>query len=141
MEWMLLPLKRYARFSGRSRRREFWMFALFATILLVVALFLDNLFGFGTSSHYAKVGGYRAEAGFSANGGVLAGAVMLALLPSLAVEVRRLHDTDRSGWWILLGFIPLAGPIVLPVFFCLDGTRGSNRFGADPKEDAPAEPA
>ncbi|MDT7577550.1 MAG: hypothetical protein QOH17_3883, partial [Pseudonocardiales bacterium] len=71
---------------------------------------------------------------FSASLGLLGGLYSLAvLLPSLAVGVRRLHDTDRSGWWLLIGLIPIIGGIVLLVFFVLEGTRGPNRFGADPK--------
>jgi uncharacterized membrane protein YhaH (DUF805 family) len=60
------------------------------------------------------------------------------LLPHLAVSVRRLHDVNRTGWWYLLGFVPLLGAIVLLVWFCTDGTRGPNRFGADPKANSVA---
>jgi uncharacterized membrane protein YhaH (DUF805 family) len=91
-------------------------------------------------------GGFRATAGggsfYAANSlGLLSGLYTLAvLLPSIAVTVRRLHDTDRSGWWILLGFIPIIGGIILLVFYVLEGTRGPNRFGPDPKaiEQTPA---
>ena len=70
----------------------------------------------------------------AANLGLLSGLYTLAvLLPSIAVTVRRLHDTDRTGWWILLGFIPIIGGIVLLVFYVLEGTRGPNRYGPDPK--------
>lgn len=142
MEWMLLPLKRYAQFSGRSRRREYWMFMLFGLLLFIVTMILDSLLGFGTTTRYAEVGGTGVAAGFQSTGGIITGLAMLALLlPSLAVGVRRLHDTDHAGWWILLGLLPLVGTIVLLVFFCLDGSRGTNRFGADPKEEPPAEPA
>jgi uncharacterized membrane protein YhaH (DUF805 family) len=69
--------------------------------------------------------------------GILGGLYALAvLIPSIAVTVRRLHDTDRSGWWILLGLIPLVGTIILLVFVCLDGTPGPNRFGTNPKQSA-----
>jgi uncharacterized membrane protein YhaH (DUF805 family) len=134
MEWMLLPLKRYAQFTGRSRRKEYWMFVLFFVILYVIAMTLDSLLGFGTTTRYADMSGNSASVGFNSSGGILTLLAMLALLvPSIAVAVRRLHDTDRSGWWILIGLIPLVGTIVLIVFYCTDGTKGSNRFGEDPK--------
>src|SRR3546814_2637241 len=108
MEWMLLPLRRYTQFSGRSRRKEFWMFFVLTLIIYAVAITLDNLFGFGSSARYADVSGGSASVGFSANGGIITLLAMLALLlPSLAVAVRRLHDTDRSGWWLLIGLVPL----------------------------------
>ena len=140
MEWMLLPLKRYAQFSGRSRRKEYWMFVLLVFIIYVIAMILDSLLGFGTTTRYADVGETGAAAGFNSSGGIITLLAMLALfLPSLAVAIRRLHDTDRSGWWILIGLIPLIGAIVLLVFYCTDGTKGPNRFGADPKGENPAD--
>ena len=115
----LTPLRRYAQFSGRARRAEYWWFYLLLIIGLVVALILESLLGFGGS-----VGPY----------GLLSGLFGLAMLvPSLAAGVRRLHDTDRSGWWLLIAFIPLIGAIVLLVFYVSEGTRGDNRFGPDPK--------
>ena len=73
-------------------------------------------------------------ASFSAQGGPISALVSLGLfLPGLAVAVRRLHDVDRSGWWLLLAFVPLIGIIVLIVWWCTEGTRGPNRFGPDPK--------
>lgn len=141
MEWMLLPLKRYAQFSGRARRKEFWMFMLFGFLVFVVTMILDSLFGFGTTRRHAEVGDGGIAAGFDSSGGLITTVAILALfLPSLAVEVRRLHDTDRSGWWLLLSLVPLVGTIVLLVFLCLDGSSGPNRFGADPKGEAPADP-
>ena len=140
MEWMLLPLKRYAQFSGRSRRKEYWMFVLLIFIIYVIAMILDSLLGFGTTTRYADVSETGAAAGFNSSGGIITLLAMLALfLPSLAVAIRRLHDTDRSGWWILIGLIPLIGGIVLLVFYCTDGTKGPNRFGPDPKGENPAD--
>lgn len=140
MEWMLLPLRRYVQFSGRSRRKEYWMFALFLLIIYIIAMALDSMLGFGTTSRYADVSATGAAAGFNSTGGIITMLTMLAmLLPSLAVGIRRLHDTDRSGWWLLIGLIPLIGTIVLLVFYCSDGTKGPNRFGPDPKDDTPAE--
>jgi uncharacterized membrane protein YhaH (DUF805 family) len=118
MNWMVLPLRRYAEFSGRSRRKEYWMFVLFNIIVGIVTTALDALLGFD----------------FGATGPLNALASLALLVPGIAVAVRRLHDTDRSGWWFLLIFVPILGWIALLVFYCLDGTRGPNRFGPDPKE-------
>ena len=99
-------------------------------MILIVLSLIDTLLG---------TGGFRATSGggsfYAANSlGLLSGLYTLAvLLPSIAVTVRRLHDTDRTGWWILLGFIPIIGGIVLLVFYVLEGTRGPNRYGPDPK--------
>jgi uncharacterized membrane protein YhaH (DUF805 family) len=113
MEWMTLPLLRYADFSGRSQRMEYWMYALGHFIVMVAGFCL-----------------YLADHQI---GGWLLGAILLAgLIPTLAVQVRRLHDTNRSGFWLLLYFVPF-GSIVLLVFMCLDGTQGYNHYGDDPK--------
>ena len=102
-------------FSGRARRAEYWWFIL-ATILVSIVLgVIDGLLGLG------------GEFGLLSNIWSLA-----VFLPSLAAGARRLHDTDRSGWWMLISFLPLIGLIVLIVFFAQKGTDGPNRFGADP---------
>lgn len=114
----------YVGFSGRARRAEYWWFVLFTVIVGVVTALLDIAIGtdFGESI---------------TSGGIISTLVNLALaLPSLAVTVRRLHDTDRSGWWILIGLIPIIGAIVLLVFTIQDGTPGQNRFGSSPKHQA-----
>lgn len=104
---------RYATFTGRARRSEFWWFALFNFLVSIVVGVIDAVIG-------SPVLGYI---------------VALALLvPSLAVTVRRLHDTGRSGWWILIGLIPFIGAIVLLVFECVDSQPGSNSHGPSPKE-------
>ncbi len=132
MQWMILPYRRYAEFSGRSRRREYWMFVLF-TVLVSVAI--DVLFG---TPDYRRVGmsvGFSTE--LSGTGGIIHNLFGLAsFIPGLAVAVRRLHDQDRSGWLLLLAFIPILGWFALLVLMCLDGTRGRNRFGPDPKSAA-----
>ena len=130
MSWYVKVLKQYVDFSGRARRREYWMFVLVNVVIVIVLSLIDTLLG---------TGGFRATSGggsfYAANSlGLLSGLYTLAvLLPSIAVTVRRLHDTDRTGWWILLGFIPIIGGIVLLVFYVLEGTRGPNRYGPDPK--------
>jgi len=137
VNWYVKVLKQYVDFSGRARRREYWMFILINVVIVIVLSLIDTLLG---------TGGFRATSGggsfYAANSlGVLSGLYSLAvLLPSIAVTVRRLHDTDRTGWWILLGFIPIIGGIVLLVFYVLEGTRGPNRYGPDPKATVEAAP-
>jgi uncharacterized membrane protein YhaH (DUF805 family) len=108
--WKRVVLERYAKFDGRSARPEFWWFVL-ANFLIQVVF---NLLAQATDL-------------FAILGFVYALAV---LVPSIAVGVRRLHDTDKSGWFLLLGLIPCVGIIILIVFFATEGTRGPNRFGA-----------
>lgn len=128
MEWMLLPLKRYADFQGRSRRLEYWMFTLFVllcALALMAVVFV--LTGFGSS------GSGMLSTTFI----VIFGLAYLAILvPSIAVQVRRFHDRDMSGWFVLLNFIPYVGGLIVFVFMLLEGTRGPNRFGPDPKDPA-----
>jgi uncharacterized membrane protein YhaH (DUF805 family) len=169
MHWMLVPLKRYAEFSGRSRRTEYWMFQLFMALVYVAMIMLMLVVGGGGM---AMAGG-DPSAMLAAGGAmmVIGGLYLLFLLamiiPGIAVTVRRLHDTDRSGWWILaplsgyvimgiaaitsgsgdssgvggilavVGLIAVMGlGITLLVFMFLEGTRGPNRFGPDPKGEA-----
>ncbi len=106
MNWYVGVLKKYATFAGRARRKEYWMFFLISIIISVVLTLVEEL-----------VGGK----------GIIANLYTLAvLIPSIAVGVRRMHDTDHSGWWILL-------PIVNLVFAVTEGTGGDNRFGSNPK--------
>jgi uncharacterized membrane protein YhaH (DUF805 family) len=149
MEWMLMPLKRYAEFSGRSRRKEYWMYLLLLVIVGFVLGMIEGVMGLQQT-----VGGVY---------GPLSAILALAtFIPSLAVGVRRLHDTERSGWWMLLpivpyavsfamlfsGNLPMAGiaamvalgcAIVLLVFMVLDGTKGPNKYGPDPKGGVDAD--
>ena len=120
MGWATLPLKKYAEFTGRSRRKEYWMFVLLTIGIYVLASILDRIAGMN-----GLIAGVY---------GPITTVVELGLLvPSIAVSIRRLHDTDRSGWWLLIGLVPIVGGIVLLVFMVLEGTHGANRFGADPK--------
>jgi uncharacterized membrane protein YhaH (DUF805 family) len=131
MQWMLMPLRRYAEFSGRSRRKEYWMWLLFYLIVLAIATYLDILLGLGGNATGSQSG---AGVSFNVNFGWLAILFMLAVLvPHLAVSVRRLHDLDKSGWWLLIGLIPLFGALYLLFLFTQPGTAGPNRFGPDPK--------
>ena len=118
MNWYLEVLKKYAVFSGRARRKEYWMFTLFNLIIAFVLGFIDGITGM------ANEGGL----------GVLSIIYSLAvLIPGLAVAVRRLHDTSRSGWWLLISFVPLIGAIVLLVFLVQDSQQGENKHGPNPK--------
>ena len=122
----------YVTFSGRARRSEFWVWFRFAISAGVVAAVLDSMLFPAMMDVQTDLG--DGVASFSAQGGPISALVSLGLfLPGLAVAVRRLHDVDRSGWWLLLAFIPLIGIIVLIVWWCTEGTRGPNRFGPDPK--------
>jgi uncharacterized membrane protein YhaH (DUF805 family) len=122
----------YVTFSGRARRSEFWFWFLFAIIVGVVAALLDSMLFPSMMDVQTEMG--DGVASVNAQGGPISALVSLGLfLPGLAVSVRRLHDVDRSGWWVLLAFIPLIGIIVLIVWWATEGTRGPNRFGGDPK--------
>jgi len=117
MNWYLAVLKKYAVFSGRARRTEYWMFMLVNVIAGVILAIVDNILG---------------------TGGVLGIIYSLAvLIPGIAVSVRRLHDTSRSAWWLLIAFVPLIGAIVLLVFALQDSTPGPNAWGPNPKQIAP----
>ena len=119
MNWVLEPLKKYAVFEGRARRKEYWYFALFYLLAMIATTIVDMMTGM--YSQTLEIG-------------VLSGILVLAIfMPSLSVTVRRLHDTDRSGWWVLIGLIPIIGAIVLLVFMALDSQPGANRFGPNPK--------
>lgn len=119
MNWYLNVLKNYATFSGRARRKEYWFFVLFNLIVSIVLGFIDGITGL-----------FYPEAGIGLLGGIYSLAV---LLPSLAVSVRRLHDTDRSGWWLLIVLVPLIGAIALIVFLALDSKPEKNEYGENPK--------
>jgi len=134
MEWMILPFKRYADFSGRSRRKEYWMFTLLNIIIYTV------LYGFIIASMGPAVmdAAMQAEAGLEptiAPTGMMVLVVyaLAVFIPSLAVMVRRFHDQDKSGWFVLLIFIPFVGGIIVLIFMCLEGTNGDNQYGSDPK--------
>ena len=113
-------LKNYANFSGRARRREFWMFYLANVIIGIVlgVLAVIPIIGNLLSTVYG----------------------LAVLIPSLAVAIRRLHDIGKSGWWCLFGLIPLVGGILLLIWACTDSKAEPNQWGASPKYGAPAEP-
>ena len=121
MNWYLKCLKQYFDFSGRARRKEYWMFVLFNVIISIVLAIID--ISIGTFSEESRIG-------------ILGGIYALAVLfPGLAVSIRRLHDIGKSGWYYLVAFIPLVGAIILLVWFCTEGMPESNEWGEDPKKD------
>ena len=115
MSWYLTVLKKYAVFRGRASRKEYWMFVLFNIIILAVLMLVEGI-------------------AFRGRSNLLASLYQLAILiPGYAVQVRRLHDTNRSGWWSLIGVVPLIGSIVLLVFTVEDSQPEENRYGPNPK--------
>jgi len=122
MKWFLIVLKKYADFTGRAQRAEYWYFVLFYVLFFIALSIIDSAMGV-----------LSYEFGVGLLGGLFALAI---LIPSIAVTVRRLHDTSRSGWWFFISFIPLVGGIILLVFTCLDSTPGANTYGPNPKTAA-----
>ncbi|MYS11684.1 DUF805 domain-containing protein [Streptomyces sp. SID6041] len=112
MNWYLDVIKKYAVFSGRARRKEFWMFQLFNFIISIVLVAIGTALDFSLLSTIYS---------------------LAVLLPSLGVTIRRLHDTGRSGWWILIGLVPIVGFIVLIVFTASEGEQQQNAHGPNPK--------
>ena len=119
MGWFILAWTRAAEFTGRSRRKEYWMFQLF-NILVGVAIAMVALL----------IGG---KAGINTFAFSLGAYGLVSFVPSLSCMVRRLHDTGRSGWWYFIGFVPLIGGIVLMVFMVLDSDPDRNEYGPNPK--------
>lgn len=107
--------RKYVTFTGRARRSEYWYFMLFYMLCVIAAAVIEGATGLSET-------------------GLLGGLIALVfLLPTITMGVRRLHDIDRTGWWMLIAFLPIVGPIVLLVFFVKNGTDGANTFGQDPK--------
>jgi len=113
MNWYIDVLKKYAVFDGRARRKECWMFFLFNFVIAIVLGLVEDLSG---SSSIVSILYSLA-----------------VLIPGIAVSVRRLHDTERSGWWLLIALIPIVGVIVLIIFMVQDSKAGENKYGLNPK--------
>lgn len=120
MEWYIKCFKNYANFKGRARRSEYWMFTLFNFLALIIALILDNILGLNFS--------------YMGYGVIYALYALVAFLPGLAVAVRRLHDINYSGTFLLIAFIPIIGVIWLLILLAKEGTSGTNKYGDNPKE-------
>jgi uncharacterized membrane protein YhaH (DUF805 family) len=122
MQWYIDVLKKYAVFNGRARRKEYWMFVLFNVIVSIILSILDKILGLDFGS------------GSSSSSGWLSTIYSLAvLLPTIGVAIRRMHDTGRSGWWILINLIPCIGWIWFIVLAAQEGNAGDNQYGPDPK--------
>jgi uncharacterized membrane protein YhaH (DUF805 family) len=143
MSWYLTVLTNYAGFRGRARRREYWTFVLVNAIIGIILVAIGKLtkmpgiatFGIGMSRNEPGVFGI----GVISDPLLFQVYALATFLPFLAVEVRRLHDTGRTGWWWLLGLIPVLGWIVLAVFCATSGAAGDNRYGPDPKAGDPRQ--
>ena len=114
MNWYLKVLQNFSDFRGRARRSEYWYFALFNFMICIALYIVGSIVHLGNVLEYIYT--------------------LVVLVPSIAVGVRRLHDTGRSGWWLLIGLIPLLGWIALIIFFVEDGKPGANQWGPNPKE-------
>ena len=141
MKWYLKVIKHYADFSGRARRKELWVFVLFNGIFSNAIMVLENVFGITafnfsnvTTIFYNLLGTTTPDLYGNLGFGWLYLIYNFAvLLPSFAVGVRRFHDIGKSGWHYLVGLIPLAGVIILLVWFCKNGQTGENKWGSNPK--------
>ena len=123
MNWYIEVLKKYTEFSGRARRKEYWYFALFNIIVSFIFIGIDFMFGT-----------FNSEGGFGVFNTIYS---LSVLLPAIGVGIRRFHDIGKSGWWLLIGFIPLIGAIVLIIFFVKDSQPGENQYGPNPKGAQP----
>lgn len=122
MNWYLKALRQYADFDGRARRTEYWMYTLFNLIFICVLYALFFIIGADSSMAMlilALIGLYS----------------LATFIPSIAVAIRRLHDVGKSGWMLLVVFIPLLGGIWLLVLYCTDSQPGDNEYGPNPKEE------
>ena len=134
MDLMFQPLRKYADFTGRARRMELWLFWLLLIGIQIVCSILIGLVAGPTAAVADPTDPFAVLNGpAKALYGVFFLMMLALLIPSLAVSIRRLHDTNRTGWWLLLGLIPFLGALVLLIFYLLDGTPGPNKYGPDPK--------
>ena len=120
MNWYIAVMRKYAVFRGRAHRREFWMFVLINVLIHIAIGIIDLAIDSQDISYIYS---------------------LLVLVPSLAVGARRLHDTDHTGWWQLIGLIPVIGIIILIILWAQDGNRGPNKYGPDPKIDLQSQVA
>lgn len=118
MNWYMAVLKKYAEFNGRARRKEYWMFALMNFLITILIGIVGALLG--------KTGGLISVSLTSLYS-------LFIFIPSIAVTVRRLHDTNKSGWWILISFVPFIGALVLLIFMIIDSDPNENAYGPNPK--------
>lgn len=148
LDWMILPFKRYAEFSGRSRRMEYWSFALLTLVVYAVcfAIMMAGGFSLAAMSDPAMAAAQQPGALFYVGAGLVGIYALAAFIPNLALNVRRLHDRNMSGWFLLLlivlSAVPFIGILVSIgwlVLMLLPGTPGPNKYGPDPKDPASSE--
>lgn len=118
MNWYSSVIKKYAVFDGRARREEYWMFVLYNIVFSMVASFIDGMLGTSTAYGWGLISGLYS---------------LGVLLPSLGVAIRRLHDVGKSGWFILIGLIPIVGWIGILILLVMDSNPGTNKYGPNPK--------
>lgn len=123
--WLSEAWRKYAEFNGRAVRREYWGFVLLVALVSIVTALIDFSIGLG----------------FAGYGPATIIMLLVLAVPGVAVTARRLHDFDFSGWWMLMGFVPYVGFVVMLIVGVYPGTRGENRFGPDPRERGPADHA
>ena len=121
MHWYMEVLKKYATFSGRARRREYWVFALVNSLIFTAFYII----------YYIMIA--RGSSSWSLLAFIFGIYGLIIIIPSWAVVVRRLHDTGRSGWWIFVGFVPLIGEFILLFILLSDSQQGNNQYGPNPK--------
>lgn len=148
LDWMLMPFKRYAEFSGRSRRMEYWSFALLTVIVYLIGfgIMMAGGFSLGALSDPTAAAAQQPGALFYVGAGFVGIYALAAFIPNLALNVRRLHDRNMSGWFLLLLIVLSAIPVIgliasigWLVLMLLPGTPGPNKYGDDPKDPASAE--
>ena len=119
MNYYLKVLQNYTNFDGRARRKEFWLFIFFNMLTVIILSIFDDFLGtVDTKGVYGLFGSIY---------------ILVVFIPSIAVSIRRLHDTGRSGWWLLLNLIPLLGSLVVLIFFIQNSESHENRYGINPK--------
>ena len=125
MEWYLKVMKEnFSNFSGRARRKEYWMFTLIYMIVIIIAMVLDGALGLGFDMGYGVTAPY---------GWIYSIVALVHLIPAWGVLVRRLHDVGKSGWFMLISLVPIIGGIWLLVLLCTDGDSSENAYGPSPK--------
>ncbi|MBC8510268.1 MAG: DUF805 domain-containing protein [Cryomorphaceae bacterium] len=125
MEWYLKVMKEnFSNFSGRARRKEYWMFILIYMIVIIIAMVLDGALGLGFDMGYGVTAPY---------GWIYSIVALVHLIPAWGVLVRRLHDVGKSGWFMLISLVPIIGGIWLLVLLCTDGDSSENAYGPSPK--------
>lgn len=119
MNYYSICLSKFADFSGRARRREYWTFALVNCLIALLLLILGLAFGEDSPASNIMVTIFY----------------LIMLVPNLSVSVRRLHDIGKSGWYMFLGLIPLIGGLILLVWSLMDSEPGENQYGKNPKDE------